>query len=60
MKTDSALLEPEVTAEAAVSVTLHINGLEHRLHLDPRTTLLDCLRENVFLTGTKKGCDHGQ
>jgi xanthine dehydrogenase YagT iron-sulfur-binding subunit len=39
---------------------LQINGAEHRLHLDPRTTLLDCLRENIGLTGTKKGCDHGQ
>jgi xanthine dehydrogenase YagT iron-sulfur-binding subunit len=43
-----------------VSVTLRINGAEHHLQLDPRTTLLDCLRENVGLTGTKKGCDHGQ
>ena len=41
-------------------VTLRINGKEHRLHVDPRTTLLDCLRETVALTGTKKGCDHGQ
>ncbi|MBV8484718.1 MAG: 2Fe-2S iron-sulfur cluster binding domain-containing protein, partial [Verrucomicrobia bacterium] len=41
-------------------VTLRINGTEHKLQLDPRTTLLDCLRENVGLTGTKKGCDHGQ
>jgi xanthine dehydrogenase YagT iron-sulfur-binding subunit len=44
----------------AVPVSLRINGTEHRLRLDPRTTLLDCLREHVFLTGTKKGCDHGQ
>jgi xanthine dehydrogenase YagT iron-sulfur-binding subunit len=44
----------------AVPVTLRINGVEHRLRLDPRTTLLDCLREYLFLTGTKKGCDHGQ
>ena len=41
-------------------LTLRINGTEHRLRIDPRTTLLDCLRENVVLTGTKKGCDHGQ
>ena len=47
-------------AEGAVPVTLLINGKEHRLRLDPRTTLLDCLRENLVLTGTKKGCDHGQ
>jgi xanthine dehydrogenase YagT iron-sulfur-binding subunit len=44
----------------AVPVTLRINGKEHRLRIDPRTTLLDCLRETVALTGTKKGCDHGQ
>jgi xanthine dehydrogenase YagT iron-sulfur-binding subunit len=43
-----------------VPVTLRVNGREHRLRVDPRTTLLDCLRENVRLTGTKKGCDHGQ
>jgi len=39
---------------------LRINGTEYLLHLDPRTTLLDCLREALALTGTKKGCDHGQ
>src|SRR5438270_451027 len=43
-----------------VSVSLRVNGKEHRLRLDPRTTLLDCLRETIHLTGTKKGCDHGQ
>ena len=48
------------TSQTGVPVTLRINGSEHRLQLDPRTTLLDCLRENVGLTGTKKGCDHGQ
>jgi xanthine dehydrogenase YagT iron-sulfur-binding subunit len=46
--------------EGTVPVTLRINGKEHRLKVDPRTTLLDCLRETVALTGTKKGCDHGQ
>jgi xanthine dehydrogenase YagT iron-sulfur-binding subunit len=46
--------------EGAVPVTLRINGKEQRLAVDPRTTLLDCLRETVALTGTKKGCDHGQ
>ena len=48
------------TVEGTVPVTLRINGVEHRLQLDPRTTLLDCLRENLNLPGTKKGCDHGQ
>jgi xanthine dehydrogenase YagT iron-sulfur-binding subunit len=46
--------------EGAVPVTLQINKQEHQLRIDPRTTLLDCLRETVALTGTKKGCDHGQ
>jgi xanthine dehydrogenase YagT iron-sulfur-binding subunit len=45
---------------APVDVTLQINGHPHRLQLDPRTTLLDALREHVAMTGTKKGCDHGQ
>jgi len=44
----------------AVPVTLHINGKDRQLRVDPRTTLLDCIRETVALTGTKKGCDHGQ
>jgi xanthine dehydrogenase YagT iron-sulfur-binding subunit len=43
-----------------VSVTFRVDGKEHRLQLDPRTTLLDCLRDTLALTGTKKGCDHGQ
>lgn len=43
-----------------ISLLLRINGKEYRLRVDPRTTLLDCLRETVALTGTKKGCDHGQ
>jgi xanthine dehydrogenase YagT iron-sulfur-binding subunit len=45
---------------SAAPVTLKVNGVEHKLNLDPRTTLLDCLRENLELSGTKKGCDHGQ
>jgi xanthine dehydrogenase YagT iron-sulfur-binding subunit len=43
-----------------VSFTLKVNGESHKLSLDPRTTLLDALREHLHLTGTKKGCDHGQ
>ena len=46
--------------EGAVPITLRINGTDRQLRVDPRTTLLDCLRETVALTGTKKGCDHGQ
>jgi xanthine dehydrogenase YagT iron-sulfur-binding subunit len=43
-----------------VTVELQINGHAHSLTLDPRTTLLDALREHLALTGSKKGCDHGQ
>src|SRR6056297_4074864 len=39
---------------------LTVNGTRHRLDLDPRSTLLDTLRHDLGLTGTKKGCDHGQ
>ena len=48
------------TIEGAVPITLSINGKDHKLNIDPRTTLLDCIRETLTLTGTKKGCDHGQ
>ncbi len=48
------------TIPGAIPVTLNINGKEHRLKLDPRATLLDTLRENLNMFGTKKGCDHGQ
>jgi xanthine dehydrogenase YagT iron-sulfur-binding subunit len=41
-------------------VTLEINGRAQEIDVDPRTTLLDALREHLHLTGTKKGCDHGQ
>ncbi|HEY3658021.1 MAG TPA: 2Fe-2S iron-sulfur cluster-binding protein [Steroidobacteraceae bacterium] len=43
-----------------VTVELRVNGRAHVLSLDPRTTLLDTLREHLALTGSKKGCDHGQ
>src|SRR5436853_7768711 len=59
----SARAEAESAAPAvagAVAVTLKVNGQTQALRLDPRTTLLDCLREHLLLTGTKKGCDHGQ
>jgi xanthine dehydrogenase YagT iron-sulfur-binding subunit len=45
---------------AVVDVVLRVNGAEHRLTLDPRTTLLDALREHLQLTGSKKGCALGQ
>lgn len=43
-----------------MKVGLNVNGQRHSLELDTRTTLLDALREHLHLTGTKKGCDHGQ
>lgn len=65
----TALPHPAVAADSInnnepppppVSVKLQINGRPHSLALDPRTTLLDALREHLALTGSKKGCDHGQ
>ncbi len=47
-------------SEKNLSITLSINGKTQKLSVEPRVTLLDCLRENLSLTGTKKGCDHGQ
>jgi len=51
---------PEANAASSVSVTLTVNGTKHVLTLDPRSSLLDVLRDRLDLTGTKKGCDHGQ
>jgi xanthine dehydrogenase YagT iron-sulfur-binding subunit len=48
------------TEAGAIPIVLRVNGTEHTLDLDPRTTLLDALRDRIGLTGTKKGCDHGQ
>jgi xanthine dehydrogenase YagT iron-sulfur-binding subunit len=45
---------------APLDVALRVNGTEHRLKIDPRTTLLDALREHLHLTGSKKGCGLGQ
>ncbi|KTF67450.1 ferredoxin [Sphingomonas sp. WG] len=47
-------------APPVTPVRLTVNGSDKELSLDPRTTLLDALREHLHLTGTKKGCDHGQ
>ena len=47
-------------AEAASRIVLRVNGKPRELELDRRTSLLDALREHLRLTGTKKGCDHGQ
>ena len=43
-----------------VPLSIEVNGTKHNLNVEPRTTLLDLLREQLQLTGTKKGCDHGQ
>ena len=52
---------PAETGSGEGQLTLRVNGKEYKLHdLDPRATLLDTLRERLYLTGTKKGCDHGQ
>jgi xanthine dehydrogenase YagT iron-sulfur-binding subunit len=63
--TKHATMEPPVTlAEVAnlreVTITLNVNGQTTKLSLESRVTLLDALREHLQLTGTKKGCDHGQ
>ena len=47
-------------SEHSMKLALTVNGRRHSLELDTRTSLLDALREHIHLTGTKKGCDHGQ
>jgi xanthine dehydrogenase YagT iron-sulfur-binding subunit len=51
--------EPPAGTPETHNVVLHINGTDHPLTIDSRTTLLDALREQIGLTGTKKGCDRG-
>jgi xanthine dehydrogenase YagT iron-sulfur-binding subunit len=57
---ENAVAEPQQQTAATVPVQLTINGQQQNLSLDPRVTLLDLLREQMHLTGSKKGCDHGQ
>ncbi|MFN2391730.1 MAG: 2Fe-2S iron-sulfur cluster-binding protein [Pyrinomonadaceae bacterium] len=57
---EGAVFAPPVTEENLVAVKLKINSVEKTLNLDSRVSLLDALRERLALTGTKKGCDHGQ
>jgi xanthine dehydrogenase YagT iron-sulfur-binding subunit len=60
-KSSTARKEREkLSAPAKMTVTLHVNGVTKKLNLAPWTTLLDALRIHLGLTGTKKGCDHGQ
>ena len=51
---------PERSLPPKLEVGFRVNGVERRVALRPWTTLLDALREHLDLTGTKKGCDHGQ
>ena len=51
---------PRAQPAPTMPVAFSVNGRKQSLTLDPRTTLLDALREHLHLTGTKKGCDHGQ
>ncbi len=51
---------PPPSPFGTVPVTLNVNGADHALQIEPRVTLLDALRERLDLTGSKKGCDHGQ
>ena len=55
-----AAAQETITTPAPLEVMLRVNGAERRLKLDPRTTLLDALREHLHLTGSKKGCGLGQ
>ncbi|HVW56018.1 MAG TPA: (2Fe-2S)-binding protein [Rhizobiaceae bacterium] len=57
-KSETAPMGEEPQAKVPTSLT--VNKQPHRLALDPRTSLLDALRDEIGLTGTKKGCDHGQ
>ena len=60
MAASTAAPPPAAPPIGTVDITLTINGQQRRLQVEPWTTLLDLLRENQQLTGTKKGCDHGQ
>src|SRR6202000_336891 len=51
---------PRSARPPRLDLTLRVNGRDHRVSLDPRTTLLDALRDHLALTGSKKGCDQGQ
>jgi xanthine dehydrogenase YagT iron-sulfur-binding subunit len=53
-------ISAELTEVASSRITLNVNGKPYDIELDLRTSLLDLLREHLHLTGTKKGCDHGQ
>jgi xanthine dehydrogenase YagT iron-sulfur-binding subunit len=54
------VLEMPAKEEGEIGMSIEVNGHVYRTMLDPRTTLLDALRDHLGLTGSKKGCDHGQ
>ena len=58
--TSTAARPPTIPAPAKIPVALIVNGARKQLKIAPWTTLLDALRDHLDLTGTKKGCDHGQ
>jgi len=60
VRTGGVVNEVAQATTGSILLQLTVNGQEHRLSVDPRVTLLDLLREHLNLTGTKKGCDHGQ
>src|SRR4051794_7548451 len=55
-----AAAQPVADASRTAEIVLVVNRKEYRLALDPRTSLLDALRDHIGLTGAKKSCDHGQ
>jgi xanthine dehydrogenase YagT iron-sulfur-binding subunit len=59
-QTSEAYQRAPTRAPDAVTVNLTVNGTPHQVMVEPRTTLLDALREELALTGTKKGCDRGE
>jgi len=59
-RSDAEAAPAPVNTNGPFKIELHVNGRRHQLALDVRTTLLDALREHMGLTGSKKGCDHGQ
>ena len=60
MLTEQRSSGDEPLNSATIDITLNVNGRDYSLSVEPRVTLLDALRERLKLTGSKKGCDHGQ
>jgi xanthine dehydrogenase YagT iron-sulfur-binding subunit len=59
-KSEKQIPDPDLPLPSKVTTSLSINGKSHTLVLESNVTLLDALRERLHMTGTKKGCDHGQ